>query len=613
MSESENKYWAFLSYSHKDEKWAVWLHHALETYSIPRKLVGRKVGSHTIPSRLVPIFRDRDELSVDADLSGRIKLALSQARFLIVICSPNAVRSKNVNEEISVFKQLGRERQVLCLIVDGKPHASEEADECFAESLLYRIDSHGNRAPETIEPIAADARKGKDGKTNAKLKLISGVLGIGFDELKERDRRRRKQQTLFRLAAICLLIVLTTLIYVASADAGLKVPLSARIRTLLDRHESSVFRKAHSDSEVREAAARQRQALYDVIAAARAPDGLIFDSLKVRKDANVWVTSQCLTAVFHSRDLPPSQVNAFVAQLDLPFRRDLFIEMNGVKLGWLQPTGEPNPAMPALWTAAALAVALGQPGILTGEDRARAEQHFLDVQEVLRAYNTGDGGWNMFANQLDPYQHNAYPTALGLLVLLEAREAQLPWGGSSARRDELLKMTAQWLVDRYDDKASPPGWHDASESTHEVFDGLTLQIFSELLRAEAETGFQLPPKILRRIPEHLEECASRDMTFPFLSAAYTTPARDYSGRQYTARASIGFLWRSWAIDGAVRWLRRADKYGAPKEERVRVQRVLGHLVVDLGDDATKRASSEFVFIAAETLYGLASVPPATNR
>jgi hypothetical protein len=37
----EFKYWAFLSYSHTDNKWGDWLHKALETYRIPKRLVGK--------------------------------------------------------------------------------------------------------------------------------------------------------------------------------------------------------------------------------------------------------------------------------------------------------------------------------------------------------------------------------------------------------------------------------------------------------------------------------------------------------------------------------------------------------------------------------------------
>jgi hypothetical protein len=53
----EAKYKAFISYSHQDERFASWLHHALETYRIPKHLI-----SDNSVSALSPIFRDQDEL-----------------------------------------------------------------------------------------------------------------------------------------------------------------------------------------------------------------------------------------------------------------------------------------------------------------------------------------------------------------------------------------------------------------------------------------------------------------------------------------------------------------------------------------------------------------------
>ncbi|NNC77299.1 MAG: toll/interleukin-1 receptor domain-containing protein, partial [Woeseiaceae bacterium] len=62
------KYKAFISYSHKDEKWASWLHKALETYSVPKHLVGQSTAYGPVPARIAPIFRDREELSTATNL-----------------------------------------------------------------------------------------------------------------------------------------------------------------------------------------------------------------------------------------------------------------------------------------------------------------------------------------------------------------------------------------------------------------------------------------------------------------------------------------------------------------------------------------------------------------
>ena len=189
------QYRAFISYSHRDAAWASWLHRSLERYRPPKSLIGTKTVQGEVPKRLAPIFKDRDELPSATDLGELINAALSGSAAQIIICSPNSARSKWVNEEILAFKRLGREDRILCVIVGGEPNASDlpgrEAEECFPPALRFRLGSDGNLSSVRTEPIAADARPGKDGKNNAKLKLISGLLGVGYDALRRREQQRR--------------------------------------------------------------------------------------------------------------------------------------------------------------------------------------------------------------------------------------------------------------------------------------------------------------------------------------------------------------------------------------------------------------------------------------
>jgi len=189
------QYRAFISYSHRDAAWASWLHRSLERYRPPKSLIGTKTALGEVPKRLAPIFKDREELPSATDLGGLINAALAGSAAQIIICSPNAAQSKWVNEEILAFKRLGREDRILCIIVGGEPYASDlpgrEAEECFPPALRFRLGSDGNLSSVRTEPIAADARPGKDGKSNAKLKLISGLLGVGYDALRRREQQRR--------------------------------------------------------------------------------------------------------------------------------------------------------------------------------------------------------------------------------------------------------------------------------------------------------------------------------------------------------------------------------------------------------------------------------------
>lgn len=194
------RYKAYLSYSHKDEAWAVWLHRALETYRIPRNLVGRQTSAGPVPSRVQPVFRDRDDLSSSADLAETVKKALADSENLIVICSPAASESRWVNEEILEFARLGRGKRIFCMIADSGSESDGSPGACFPPALS-RIG--------VIEPLAADARKWADGKHVAKLKLIAGLLGLRLDELRQRDMQRRRKQQLITSLGVIAAVVLT--------------------------------------------------------------------------------------------------------------------------------------------------------------------------------------------------------------------------------------------------------------------------------------------------------------------------------------------------------------------------------------------------------------------
>jgi hypothetical protein len=137
---------------------------------------------------------------------------------------------------------------------------------------------------------------------------------------------------------------------------------------------------------------------------------------------------------------------------------------------------------------------------------------------------------------------------------------------------------------------------------------LTLQIYGELLRAEAEAGFTLPPHIANQMALYLEKCGDRILNFPNDSGEFSARFTDHRGTQYVAREALGFMWYPWAINAAQLWLLRAERLGEPMENRVRVRRALGRLVVNHGEEAIQKYKSEWTFQAAETLYGLAPIP-----
>ena len=206
MVETDNKpdseYVAFISYSHRDAQWAKWIQRAIERYKLPAAFA----NEHGLPRRLGKVFRDREELSTGQNLGDHLTAALDKSENLVVICSPNAVNSQWVCQEIEYFKALGRGDRIFGLLVDG-------GAEALPPPLL--TDVEGN----PLEPLAADPRKVADGQRLAKLKIISGILGTNLDQLAQRERARQRQQRgLFLAAANVFLLAIGSALYFEQAQ-----------------------------------------------------------------------------------------------------------------------------------------------------------------------------------------------------------------------------------------------------------------------------------------------------------------------------------------------------------------------------------------------------------
>jgi hypothetical protein len=226
-----SKYAAFISYSHADAAHVRWLHARLETYRMPRALVGTDTPFGPVARRLPPIFRDRDELPASGDLGGELRSALASASSLIVVCSPSAARSRWVNEEVLTFKRLHGENRVLALIVAGEPGGGPDA-ECFPPALRFKLGPDGELSGTPAEPIAADLRNGKDGRRLALLKLIAGVAGVPLDALARRDAARRQRRLLW-ITALSLTVAVCTIGLAIYAERQRRV--AEQQRRLADR------------------------------------------------------------------------------------------------------------------------------------------------------------------------------------------------------------------------------------------------------------------------------------------------------------------------------------------------------------------------------------------
>jgi WD40 repeat protein len=198
------RYAAFISYSSKDAAFAHKLHRALESYGIPSSLGNFDLIGGGKKNRIYPVFRDREELSA-GQLGDQIEANLKASGALIVVCSPHGAASPWVQKEIEFFAAQGRHEKIFAIIPDTAPLVDETGADCTQSCFppAFRGDA---LAGDKLEPLAADARKGKDGFRNAWLKIVAGMIGVSPGQIIDRDKRRRAQQ---RLAAAALVVAIS--------------------------------------------------------------------------------------------------------------------------------------------------------------------------------------------------------------------------------------------------------------------------------------------------------------------------------------------------------------------------------------------------------------------
>lgn len=193
------RYKAFISYRHQspDQDIAKKLHTYIENYAIPASL--KKSQGMTKMGR---VFRDQEELPLSSDLGSDIHEALEQSEWLICICSPRYLQSKWCMEELHYFLELGRRDRILTVLTEGEP------DEAFPQPLRYRNTGEGQKE---VEPLAADVRGASVSESlkklqNERLRILAPLLGVRYDDLKQRARQRRTRLIMTAGAALILLL-----------------------------------------------------------------------------------------------------------------------------------------------------------------------------------------------------------------------------------------------------------------------------------------------------------------------------------------------------------------------------------------------------------------------
>lgn len=194
---SEYKYKAFISYRHTefDKTVADKLQKILEAYRPPANLAGKEF-------RRRRVFRDETELPTSSDLGNDINDALRDSEYLICICSPEYPKSRWCMAEINTFKSIhgGSSKNILAILIDGTP------GEAFPEALLYDEEEQ-----KEIEPLAANIVANSKSESMKKLKtevlrIIAPMLGCGFDDLYQREKRRDRRRKRLLFTTVCSIL-----------------------------------------------------------------------------------------------------------------------------------------------------------------------------------------------------------------------------------------------------------------------------------------------------------------------------------------------------------------------------------------------------------------------
>ena len=214
---NEKKRYAFISYNHKDVKWAKWLQDKLESYKLPSDIHNEFEDSRY----LRPVFRDKTDLDTGI-LANELRKELEESKYLVVICSPNSAKSAWVSDEVKAFIEMGRLDFIIPFIVSGTPHNYKDRDcnspyddECYPTFLRQHTQQH----PELeLLGISAD----EVGKEKAFIRVVSRMLGVSFDVLWKRHDRDKRNRRIVSVLCTCILLVLT---YWFAAPISVKINL----------------------------------------------------------------------------------------------------------------------------------------------------------------------------------------------------------------------------------------------------------------------------------------------------------------------------------------------------------------------------------------------------
>ena len=181
--------------------------------------------------------------------------------WLIVICTPETPADPEIRKAVTSFTEQGAAHRILTLLVSGKP------EESFPEELTRETLADGSVVDR--EPLAANISAPSESARNRKirvekLRLLAPMLGVSFDDL----RNRRRVQRMRILIPACTVAALAALFFLGYAlnrvrilseqNRKLDAQLAARLEAL---SEAESQRDAAEADYIRQIAEKARNQL----------------------------------------------------------------------------------------------------------------------------------------------------------------------------------------------------------------------------------------------------------------------------------------------------------------------------------------------------------------
>jgi hypothetical protein len=600
------KFWAFISYSSRDEIVAKKVHRALETYRVPHALIGtlNQLGE-TIPDRIAPIFRDRDELGASSSLTEKLKEALTQSSALVVLCSSDSAKSAWVEREIEFFQSLNRQSRILCLIVERDKREVNDSipEEPVFPPVLLQLGTSGRAGDKAHDsPLAGDSRPNKDGPRLALLKIIAGILAVDFDQLRRREDEREKRRRLVRFSLMLAATLLVVLAYLLAVDAGLAMPAGGYLRESIDRHHWSFFRPIYPMDQIVETASSIRRSLIEADLEHWHVSNQNFYGVDDRDPhSGIWASMQLAATVLHSPEATPSAVETSVQAIENAFDHSQLQTLDGKPLGWVDSEGALYPSVePTAWACDAVAAALSRPNCLDPQRRKKFETWLATAQDAIASFEYKPGGYAPFSGAAPSFSGCNYSCVLVLGILLDCKEASLPWHGSHEELDRKIGETYDFLCSHFVAGKQPPGWNLLNGENWPPSPGLSLQVLAELLRAHRLLQLPMPQPIRDVVPWWLDTAKTDliEQDSDYFEETFKTP----DGHPAQSTRSLSFLHRPWEIALANEWRLLGQSLSIPQTQLDIADRVMSFQVVDRKESMIDNGAKQPFYYSSEYLW-----------